>query len=150
MEEVEPSGSGTWPMVFYQSERGDGIERWVPGEGREDVSSFHNNYDTIKQALRLDSGESIERTKTSFRVRDLLEAGLLRPGDALHTRKRPELCATVVDARFVEHDGKKWKYNDWGAHVNGWAAINIYLEMVLDRTGQTLDDLRMSLANGDV
>ena len=145
MEDVEPSGSGTWPMVFYQTETADRIERWVPGEGREDVSAYHNDYDRIRQLLTQESDETGVRTETSLRARDLFEAGLLKRGDRVHTRKRPDLHATIVDAGFVEYEGKRWKYNEWGAHVNGWAAINIYRELVLDRTGQTLDELREEL-----
>jgi hypothetical protein len=145
---VEPSGSGTWLMSFYQSEDGTRLERWVPGEGREDVLSYRNDYDSIRQALRGESAESSDVSKTSFHVRDLLEAGLLRAGDEVHTKKHPELRATIVDARFVEYQGEKWKYNDWGARVNDWAAINIYREVVLDRTGETLDELRKHLMGG--
>jgi hypothetical protein len=78
-------------------------------------------------------------------VPDLLEAGLLKPGDTVHTRKCPDLHATIVNARFVDYEGERWRYNDWGVHVNEWAAINIYREFVLDRTGQTFDELRNQL-----
>jgi hypothetical protein len=146
MKDVEPSGSGTWLMSFYQSEDGARLERWVPGKGREDVLAYSNSYDSIRQVLTAESADSTEPSKTSFRVRHLLEAGLLKPGDELHTRKHPERHATVVDARFVEYEGHRWKYNDWGTHVNEWTAINIYREFVLDRTGEALDRLREKLA----
>jgi len=142
MKDVEPSGSGTWLMSFYQSEDGTRLERWVPGEGREDVLAYRNDYGSIRQLLREEPMGSPELSKTSFRVRHLLEAGLLKPGDEVHTKKHPELRATIRDARYVGYKGKSWTYNDWGAHVNEWAAINIYREFVLSRTGETLDELR--------
>ena len=145
VKDIEPSGSGTWPMVFYQGVEGGRVERWVPGEGREDVSAYRNDYRTIRQVLIRESGESVEQTKKFYRVGSLLEAGLLKPGDRVHTRKRPDLHATIVDARFLEYQGERWTYNDWGAHVNEWAAINIYREFVLERTGETLDELRNQL-----
>jgi hypothetical protein len=142
---MEPSGSGTWPMSFYQSEDGTRLERWLPGEGREDVSKYRNDYDSIRHALTRDSVESTERCEKPLRVSDLLEAGLLRPGDTVHTRKHPDIHATVIDSWFVEYQGEQWRYNDWGAEVNEWAAINIYCEFVLARTGETLNELRKKL-----
>ncbi len=142
VEGQEPSGSGTWPMAFYESPDGKRIERWVPGGEREDVTVFRNSYYRLRQALSRASSKSVS---TSIRVADLLEAGLLRQGDDVYTKKHPDLRASVVDARFVEYQGKRWKHNDWGTHVTGWAAINIYREFVLARTGQTLDELREQL-----
>lgn len=37
------------------------------------------------------------------------------------------------------------RYNAWGQLVTGWVSINIYREAVLERTGQTLDELRERL-----
>jgi hypothetical protein len=145
VKDMEPSGSGTWPMAFYQSEDGTRLERWVSGEGREDVAKHCNDYDSIKRALSKETKESTGRRENALRISDLLEARLLRPGDTVHTRKRPDLHATVIDSRFVEYQGERWRYNDWGADVNEWAAINIYREFVLDRTGETLDELRKKL-----
>jgi hypothetical protein len=145
MEDVEPSGSGTWPMVFYQSEDETQLERWVPGQGRGDVMRYHNDYDSIRHALKKEPAEVMQRGEKRLRVQDLLEAGLLKPGDTVHTRKCPDLHATIVNARFVDYKGERWTYNDWGVHVNEWAAINIYREFVLERTGQTLDELRNQL-----
>jgi hypothetical protein len=142
MEGVNPSGSGTWPMSFYQSEDGTRLERWSPGEGREDVSVYRNDYESLRQVLTEEGASGAQRSRSPLRVADLLEAGLIKPGDAVHTRKHPERRATVVDAKFLEYEGRRWGYNDWGVHVNDWAAINIYREFVLARTGQTLDELR--------
>ena len=63
----------------------------------------------------------------------------------MHTKRRPDLRATIVDSRFLEYDGKRWPYNEWGTHATGWTAINIYRELVLARTGQTLDELRKQM-----
>lgn len=145
VEDLEPSGSGTWPLAFYQSPDKTHLERWVVGQGREDVSAFHNDYASLRRVLSQASTTQVRRRQGTIRMADLLEAGLLKPGDKVHTRKRPELQATVVDARFVKYKGEWWRYNDWGTHVTGWSAINIYREVVLARTGQTLDDLREQL-----
>jgi hypothetical protein len=142
---LEPSGSGTWPISFYQSPDKKRIERWVVGQGREDVSALLNDYASLRRVL---PGASVIHTqcpKASIRMADLLEVGLLKPGDEVYMKKRPDLRASIVDARFVVYKGKQWRYNDWGIHVTGWSAINVYREVVLARTGQTLDDLRREL-----
>lgn len=51
----------------------------------------------------------------------------------------------MVDANFVKYKGKQWRYNEWGTVVTGWSAINIYREVILARTGQSLDALRKQL-----
>ena len=145
VEGMEPSGSGTWPMAFYQSADNKRLERWVAGQGREDVLAFRNDYASLRRVLSQAPATSARRPQSPIRVADLLEAGLLKPGDVVHTKKRPELRATVVDAKFVEYEGKQWRYNDWGTHVTDWSAINIYQQVILARTGQTLDGLRKQL-----
>jgi hypothetical protein len=143
--DLEPSGSGTWPLAFYQSPDESRVERWVPGEGREDVTALLNDYANLRRVLSQAPTAGPQRPKKTIRLADLLEAGLLRPGDEVYTAKRQDLRATVVDAKFVAYKGKRWQYNDWGTHVTGWSAINIYREVVLARTGQTLDELRKQL-----
>ena len=145
VEGLGPSGSGTWPMAFYRSPDGTRIERWVPGQGREDVSDFLNDYASLRRVLSQTRATDTRLPQAPIRVADLLEAGLLKPGDVIHTKKRPELRATVVNAKFAEYEGKQWRYNDWGIHVTGWSAINIYQQVVLTRTSQTLDELRKKL-----
>ena len=145
VEGLEPSGSGTWPLAFYQSTDGTSIERWVPGRGREDVSALRNDYVRLRRSLSRPLRTGSKQEEAPIHMADLMEAGLLKPGDEVYTKKQPDLRATVVDARFVKYQGKRWRYNEWGMHVTGWSAINIYREMVLARTGQTLDELRGQL-----
>ncbi len=147
---LEPSGSGTWPMVFYESLDRRRIERWVPGKGRKDVTALRNDYAALRRLLAESQPVRAKGGGASVRVADLLEAGLLSPGDTVYTRKCPDLRATIVDAETVSYKGKRWSYNDWGMHVTGWTAINIYLEFVLARTGQTFDELREKLRHEHV
>ncbi|MBN1583137.1 MAG: hypothetical protein JXA89_20680 [Anaerolineae bacterium] len=146
---IEPSGSGIWPMGFYQSKDMSHVERWVPGAGREDVSVFLNDYHSIQNALQPASETTPKkrrrRVRSAIHVADLLKSGLLKPGDQVHTQKAPDRVATVIDAKTVKYEGRQMRYNDWGMLVTGWASINIYLQVVLARTGQTLDELREEL-----
>jgi hypothetical protein len=142
---LETSGSGTWPMVFYQSLEDRTIQRWVPGGGREDVTAVHNDYAALSGILGRSEPPPSRQLATPLRVKHLLEAGLLKSGDLVYTKKCPDRHAVVLDSTFVEYEGQRWRYNDWGTHVTGWTAINIYREVILDRTGQTLDDLRQQM-----
>jgi hypothetical protein len=150
VEDTEISGSGTWPIALYQSEDGARLERWVHGAGREDVKVFLNDYASIQRRLtQTPAGDGIY-SKKPIRVADLLNAGLLKPGDSIYASKVPDEWATVFDAKYVTYQDQRWRYNDWGTHVTGWASINIYQQVVLARTGQTLDELRQQLRQMDV
>ncbi len=142
---LEVSGSGTWPLAFYQSEDGTHLERWVPGKGRKDVKTFLNNYDSLQRRLTQPSPSEKDPRDQPMRVSDLLKTGLLRPGDSLYIRNTPASRATVVNDKLVEFQGQQWSYNDWGTHVTGWTSINIYQHIVLARTDQTLNELRQGL-----
>jgi len=146
VEGLEPSGSGTWPLAFYQSQDKMHVKRWVPGQGREDVSAFFNDYGRIHQLLpQAPSTNERRRRPPTIRVADLLRAGLVRPGDQVYTKKRPAASATVIDGKIVQYEGQRLSYNDWGTRVTGWVSINVYPQLVLARTGQTLDELRDEL-----
>jgi hypothetical protein len=145
VEDLEASGSGTWPLTFLQRPDEDKIERRVAGQSREDVTAYRNDYARLRRLLSESSVAQKQRSTTRLRVADLLEAGLLEPGDLIYTKTNPEQQATIVDEKFVEFDGKRWTYNDWGTHVTGWKAINIYEWVVLARTEQTFDELREQL-----
>lgn len=147
VEHAEHHG-GTWPIALYQSLDKTRLERGVPGEGRADVSALLNDYASLRRVLAQAPATGAGHPQAPIRVVDLLEAGLLKPGDVVYTKKAPDLRAAVIDAQFVEYEGKQWRYNDWGTHVTGWSAINIYPQLVLARTGQTLDELRKQLRQG--
>jgi hypothetical protein len=119
VEHLEPSGSGTWPLAFHQSLDHARLERWVPGHKREDVSAYHNNYAALRPAAAPTRAKGVQGDKASSRVADLLEAGLVKPGDVLYARSRPDARTTVIDATLLKYEGRKWKYDDWGMHVTG-------------------------------
>ncbi|MDF1512549.1 MAG: hypothetical protein P1S60_01945 [Anaerolineae bacterium] len=146
VSDEDVSGSGTWPIAIYQSENHKKTERWVPGASREDVSMYLNNYSLLTRKMVPDTNTSTTpKKKRILRIKDLLEADLLYKGDKIFVKKNPELYAYIVDDRHIEYEGELWKYNDWGMHVTGWNAINIYRQFVLERSGETFDILRQKL-----
>jgi hypothetical protein len=147
VEGIEPSGSGTWPLAFYQPESKDRTERWVLGAGREEVSALLNDYDPIRRALAPAPKTGTRQRRSSLpRLPALLAAGLVRPGDTVMVQGHPDETATVVDAKRVDYGGERRTYTEWGKQVTGWTAINIYPWVVLVRTGQTLGELRDALS----
>jgi hypothetical protein len=146
--ELEPSGSGTWPIAFYQDPEQERIERWAPGRGREDVTVYRNAYSSLQRVLKATRAGRDQGFQKRIGIPDLLESDRLRPGDTIYARKSPEHRATIINAESVEYQGRRWTYNDWGKQVTGWSAINIYREFIVQRTGQTLDELRNEIERG--
>jgi hypothetical protein len=76
------------------------------------------------------------------RMSQLLDWGLVSPGDAVHIRGHVDKPATILDAKRVRMDGRDENFNEWGQSVTGWSAINIYEWAIHTKTGKTLDALR--------
>lgn len=85
-------------------------------------------------------------TKTEKRrglpsTRDMIAAGLLRPGMKVHLPRYANSTAMVIDGKEVEFNGERMSYTAWGCKVTGWKAIQIYVHAaVVD--GPTLMALR--------
>lgn len=80
------------------------------------------------------------------RLRSLLARGLVQRGDVLLISKDPTQEATLVDDQQVNADGILMPINLWAQKVTGWSSVNIYLHVVLKRTGQTLQSVRIHAA----
>lgn len=74
-------------------------------------------------------------------TKDLIELGRLKVGEILTIRGRDNSTARVVDGRFVEFQGQRLTFNEWGQRVTGWPSIRIYTMACLP-DGRTLDALR--------
>jgi hypothetical protein len=74
-------------------------------------------------------------------TQDLIDLGRLRAGDTLTIRGRDNSSARVLDGRYVEFNGRRMSFNEWGQKVTGWPSIRIYTMASLT-DGRTLDDLR--------
>lgn len=88
--------------------------------------------------------ENSENTNTPLRPRlkDLIAIGKVFVGEHVYINKHPEQIATIVDGDTVEYKGKYQSINTWGQLITGWASINIYNYVYLERTGQSLEKLR--------
>lgn len=77
-------------------------------------------------------------------TRDMITAGLLRPGMKVHMPRYANSTATVIDGRQVEFNGERMSYTAWGCKVTGWKAIQIYVHASI-LNGPTLMALRAQL-----
>jgi hypothetical protein len=76
------------------------------------------------------------------RMNQIIEWGLVSPGDTVYIRGIPEKPARILDANRVRENGHEMTLNDWGKSVTGWSAINIYEWTIDKKSGKTLDALR--------
>jgi hypothetical protein len=74
-------------------------------------------------------------------TRDLIDLGRLQIGVTLTIRGRDNSSARVLDGRYVEFQGVRMTFNEWGQRVTGWSAIQIYAWACLP-DGRTLAQLR--------
>jgi len=82
------------------------------------------------------------RTRTTLpKMRELMEWGLVKPGDVLTIWKYPDSDAVVVDSKTVRFKDRVLSYNEWGCEVTGWSSINIY-DWATALNGKLLTDLR--------
>ncbi len=87
-------------------------------------------------------GTDKARTRTTLpKMRELMEWGVLKPGETLKVKNFPDSEAVVIDSKTVRFKDRLISYNDWGREVTGWSSINIY-DWAVAPNGRTLTDLR--------
>jgi hypothetical protein len=76
------------------------------------------------------------------RMPKLFEWGIIKPNDTVYVSTNPSEKAQVVDAQNVKYKGRNMTFNEWGQHITGWSAINIYEWTYLESSGKSLQELR--------
>jgi hypothetical protein len=103
-------------------------------------------YVDIKEKQEVEStNNSGNIVRTNFpRMPKLFEWGLLKKGDKLYIKNhdRESSLAEVVDYSYVNYQGNKITYNQWGQDVTGWSSICIYEWAIKLESEKTLDNLR--------
>lgn len=78
------------------------------------------------------------------KMAELIEYGLVKPGDYLYLTNYPENSeALLVDDKSVEYKGKLMSLNDWGCEVTHWKSIRIYAYAAIKGEIETLHDKRL-------
>lgn len=118
------------------------VEKLIPGFRTEDF--FVDFPDAVLDDRGRDriTGTDKTRTRTTLpKMRELIEWGVVKPGERLTVKNYPDSEAVVEDSKTVRFKDRLIAYNDWGREVTGWSSINIY-DWAVASNGRTLTDLR--------
>lgn len=81
-------------------------------------------------------------------MNDLIKHGILKPGMELELTTDPlKSKAILIDGKFVDFNGEKMSFNDWGKLITGWVSIRIYSYVRIVGEKETLQDKRLRLMN---
>lgn len=72
----------------------------------------------------------------------LFDWKLIKAGDIVYLKNRPNEKAEVVDDKKVNYKGNMLTFNQWGQQVTGWKAICIYDWVIVEGQTETLSVLR--------
>lgn len=82
-------------------------------------------------------------TRTALPGMDkLFEWGIIKAGDIVVIKNVDNSEATVIDAKYVDFNGKKLTFNKWGQKVTGWSSIRIYCWAMIKGSDKTLHEMR--------
>jgi len=99
-------------------------------------------YEETDVTIQPDEEDDSQRTYLP-RMPHLVEWGLVRPGDdKVYIHTNPDEPALLLDSYHVAYQGERMEINTWARHITGWKSANIYENIVVQRTGQTLDEMR--------
>ncbi len=73
----------------------------------------------------------------------LFDEGILRIGDRIFVKGHEKEVAVFVTPNEVKYNGKVLKIDVWAGLMTGRKNVNVYQWCVLERAGETLDELRL-------
>ena len=116
------------------------IEKVLPSKSLEDFYvEFKQNEISFSKA----KNEKIKRQRNYLpRMGKLFEWGIIKAGDEIFIKDRPESLAVAVDEKTVTFNGETIAYNRWGEKATGWSSICIYEWAILKKENKLLADLR--------
>jgi len=128
----------TWNSYFklFLDERAQSIFSLIDQYAIKPASEMATRYGT-----QVDDSQSTQVANRA-RLKDMLADGRVQIGDRVFIRSQPDRLATIIDGETVEFEGKQLSVNAWGLQITGWSSISIYDNVVLERTGQLLKNLR--------
>lgn len=74
----------------------------------------------------------------------LFDWKLIKTGDVVYLKNRPEEKAKVIDYKNVNYKGNVLTFNQWGQKVNNWKSIRIYDWVIIEGQTVTLGVLRQN------
>ncbi len=76
------------------------------------------------------------------RMDKLFEWSIVKAGDTVVIKNFDNSQAIVIDSKYVDFNGQKLTFNQWGEKVTGWSALSIYEWTMIKEMDKTLDELR--------
>ncbi len=77
------------------------------------------------------------------RLPQMIDWGIVVPiEDKLYVKDQSGEPALLLDANRVAYRGETLSINDWAKKITGWKSVNVYEWVVVERTGDVLDNMR--------
>lgn len=77
------------------------------------------------------------------RLPQMISWGIVVPlEDKLYVKDQPNKPALLLDSSRVAYHGEILLINEWAKKITGWKSVNVYDWVIVERTGEVLDDMR--------
>lgn len=117
------------------------IEKILPVSN---LSDFYVDIAIKNPTAKVTVADGPKGTKTILPKMDkLISWGLLKAGDTVWIKNHPDKKAKVVNATFVEFEGKTLRFNQWAQGVTGWSSICIYEWLYVNDEQEVLHTKRL-------
>lgn len=83
-----------------------------------------------------------KKKKKKASTQDMYRKGLIKKGDKISIKNRPNSTAEVIDDKHVNYNGRKLSFNQWGQTATGWKSIQIYAHAYLEENNKMFEELR--------
>ena len=72
----------------------------------------------------------------------LFDWGIIKKGELLYIKNRKDHKGIAIDSKYVDVNGEKITYHEWGKIATGWSSVQTYAMIVKEESGKTLSELR--------
>jgi len=124
------------PLLFNGKHLLD-INVLLPQKGLED---FYVEFSEKNRINRKNANKTTGKRKPNVKMSDLIQKDIVKVGEILSIKNVSNSDAIVLDEKFVEYNGQKLTFNEWGKKMTGWSSINIYRYAFSKRFGCVLND----------
>jgi hypothetical protein len=99
-------------------------------------------HEMIQRHATIVEADETQASVEKPRLKDLIAAGKVYVGEKVYTSKKPNDFALILDGENVDYQNQIMLINTWGQKMTGWASINIYDSVYLERTQKPLGAMR--------
>lgn len=117
------------------------VQQVIPPAASED---YYVDVTARRSVTRAEGKAKADRASRP-RLKDILAAGLVSPGDEVWFKNTPDQRAVLTADGKCEFSGKKMSLLDYGKAMSGWGAVNVYDWIIHGPTKKFLGSLREEL-----